>query len=1034
MNAGEIRIATKIDNSGISGGVKKTEKEIGRLTTAFERETGSIKNQEIALRDLKRRYDEIAKGNKQTTSVTAIENQFKRASKSLEELQAQYKKLANSIDAKTLDVNLAISQGDTQGAAIAEREYQSLVDKAEALVLPLNKAKTEAARLKSELDQLKMDPKTTVEAQKLANQIGVAEGKLDSTKDKANNLRTAIGNAYDSLQGIGDFTPFEESVNFTQRAVESVNASIQQEQRELQNLIALYEQAEAAIQDAKESGDEAAQALAQSNMDKILSDVDRVKVNVENLSYDANKLSENFNDITLDPQNATEAAKMRAQISGITFMLEDAKDESKSLNEELHDAFSFDPDPLPEKIDKTGKNAKSAAGRVRKLSKETKSAGRTAKNSAGMFERLGNRIRRIAVAAFVFNLVRRALSNLSQNLMSVLKQNTSFANSLNNIKANLLTAFAPIYNFVLPALLNFMQVLERVTYVVARFIASLFGQSYNQAKDAASSLYDQAEATDELANATKKAEKQLAGFDKINKLSGTSDNTGALNKEDNGLNFNFDPDSSYWEKFLGFLELFSDVIEEIKRSFENLRKLIGKIGRDFKKVWNDGTGLAMAKNLNQIFTNILRVVGELALRIQEAWDSNDNGVLIWQAVLGLINDILNAINKMSAATVTWAQNLNLGPLMGGIVNLAQAFRELAGIVIDALGWAYINILLPIAKWLLELFVPKALDLLAAAFSAISDVLEALKPLAIWLWEEFLKPLGAWAGEAVISLIEWLTDALTNFSNWASKNQQAIRTMAELVLGFLAGLWVYNTSKKIIIFIQDLIKAFIKFGGISGMLKALGTAITSPALAIGLLTAAVIYWASNWDTIKNSFDNMSSWQKAIVIILGVAAAVAVLIIAVTAGIGAAGILAGLALLGLGAMIKWAGSNQPIGGAGGTQSFSSGTTSTAGATHSANSALSGLSIGGYSLPKLAQGAVLPPNQPFAAIVGDQRRGTNIEAPMDTIKQGVREVLAESHTTRNGNQTIIMEIDGKQFARVTLPYTEQEQKRVGLRMSST
>ena len=49
--------------------------------------------------------------------------------------------------------------------------------------------------------------------------------------------------------------------------------------------------------------------------------------------------------------------------------------------------------------------------------------------------------------------------------------------------------------------------------------------------------------------------------------------------------------------------------------------------------------------------------------------------------------------------------------------------------------------------------------------------------------------------------------------------------------------------------------------------------------------------------------------------------------------------------------------------------------------------------FKIPKLAQGAVLPPNQPFLSVVGDQKSGTNIEAPLDTIKQAVAEVLNEN-----------------------------------------
>lgn len=49
---------------------------------------------------------------------------------------------------------------------------------------------------------------------------------------------------------------------------------------------------------------------------------------------------------------------------------------------------------------------------------------------------------------------------------------------------------------------------------------------------------------------------------------------------------------------------------------------------------------------------------------------------------------------------------------------------------------------------------------------------------------------------------------------------------------------------------------------------------------------------------------------------------------------------------------------------------------------------------SVPKLAQGAVIPPNREFMAVLGDQSHGTNIEAPLDTIKQAVAEVMANNN----------------------------------------
>lgn len=46
----------------------------------------------------------------------------------------------------------------------------------------------------------------------------------------------------------------------------------------------------------------------------------------------------------------------------------------------------------------------------------------------------------------------------------------------------------------------------------------------------------------------------------------------------------------------------------------------------------------------------------------------------------------------------------------------------------------------------------------------------------------------------------------------------------------------------------------------------------------------------------------------------------------------------------------------------------------------------------IPKLAQGAVLPANKPFLAMVGDQRHGTNVEAPLTTIQEAVALVMED------------------------------------------
>lgn len=46
----------------------------------------------------------------------------------------------------------------------------------------------------------------------------------------------------------------------------------------------------------------------------------------------------------------------------------------------------------------------------------------------------------------------------------------------------------------------------------------------------------------------------------------------------------------------------------------------------------------------------------------------------------------------------------------------------------------------------------------------------------------------------------------------------------------------------------------------------------------------------------------------------------------------------------------------------------------------------------IPQLAKGAVLPANKPFLAMVGDQKHGTNIEAPLATIQEAVALTMSD------------------------------------------
>ena len=77
---------------------------------------------------------------------------------------------------------------------------------------------------------------------------------------------------------------------------------------------------------------------------------------------------------------------------------------------------------------------------------------------------------------------------------------------------------------------------------------------------------------------------------------------------------------------------------------------------------------------------------------------------------------------------------------------------------------------------------------------------------------------------------------------------------------------------------------------------------------------------------------------------------------------------------------------------------------------------------SIPRLAQGAVIPANREFIAELGDQKHGRNLEAPEDLIRQIVREEAGAGDQPINIH--VVAEVDG----RVLFEINKQETRRRG------
>ncbi len=114
-------------------------------------------------------------------------------------------------------------------------------------------------------------------------------------------------------------------------------------------------------------------------------------------------------------------------------------------------------------------------------------------------------MRMLASQLIVFTLLYQGIMMLAQGMGSALMTNRQFASSFNAIKVNLLTAFYPIYSYVLPAINALMNALRKATGWIAQFTSALTGMSLSGARSGAQGLYNQVRAMNDTSKAASKA-------------------------------------------------------------------------------------------------------------------------------------------------------------------------------------------------------------------------------------------------------------------------------------------------------------------------------------------------------------------------------------------------------------------------------------------------------------------------------------------------------------------------------------------------
>lgn len=216
------------------------------------------------------------------------------------------------------------------------------------------------------------------------------------------------------------------------------------------------------------------------------------------------------------------------------------------------------------------------------------------------------------------------------------------------------------------------------------------------------------------------------------------------------------------------------LIQSFFDMWNRILELLHEIAVAFRNAWNDGRGESIAANILEIYTNIFNTIGNIAEQLKKAWKEGRVGESIFGTILDAVDDLLGNINSMTKATEEWAKNLDFTPLLKAINGLFKSIRPILKNVGDGLEWLYKNVLLPLASFFIEDYVPKYFDMFSAALKVLNQVIEIFKPIFKWFWDVVIVPLTQVAKFLIIGQIELLTKGLEFLAGVLEKVANAVK--------------------------------------------------------------------------------------------------------------------------------------------------------------------------------------------------------------------------------------------------------------------
>lgn len=854
------------------------------------------------------------------------------------------------------------------------------------------------------------------------------------------------------------------------KIVVTVDADAKKAQKELDTLSAKIDKMEAKLNE-----DTGTQSGLKKELDAALQSAKQTEDALKSLRSEADRLKGiTSGNASANPAEYIDAYSRQAEVAAQIKEQEQLLVQQNKTAEKLGSQYAKITDKVITQTDALDAAKTKAGELVQQITNASGASAKMAEVSASVeksMNKFGRRLSGVLRSALVFTVLSRGLSQLRSWLSQTIMQNEAARAAVTRLKGALLTLAQPLLKVVIPAFVLFVNVLTRIVTAIATLVSKIFGTSYAQsAADAAAAYDDESEAIAGVGDAAKKAGKSLANFDEINQLSSNSDSSGGGASAGGGIG-----DGSIAPDFSAMIR---DQLTSITELF---------VGAAL---------LALGAILTFSGANIPLGIALMAIGALAIWDAVSNHwgeiVEVLQGQVGLITAIISgallvigAILVFSGASIP----LGIGLMLAGAVGMAATVAANWNAIVEALQGpiGVITALLSTALLAIGAIltfsganIPLGIGLMVAGAVGLAAVI-AIN------WGTISKalkgPIGAVT--AVVSGALLAVGAILAFSG--ANIPLGIGLMVAGAAG-LAATAAVNWGT-----IMDKLRGPVgKVTAIvSGALLALGAVLTFSGanlpIGIGLMVAGAAGLATtiaaNWNTIQTKLQGPLGAVTAMV-------GAALLVLGVVLLFTGAGIPLGLGMIAAGGVslaaaiapnwnyitqkvkecwenIKkfWEKNIAPVFTAewwgnlaknalNGFIGVFEGAIN--GIIDGVNWLISCLNrihvdipswvpiIGGQSfgvnippvdyvsLPRLAQGAVIPPNREFLAVLGDQKSGTNIETPLSTMVQAFKQAMTETGVAGSRQMTVIFQLDRRELGRTIYQLNNEETQRVGVKLA--